>query len=393
MTFCLLWLVFFLQGMSTGFWVPALTNILRAEGHGGWVALAFMVPPLGALVSPLIGGALADQRIAADRLLVWSSFLSAVTVVAAFGSLDAGWHPWWFISLLGLYSLVSAPSWGLLTTITLTHLPHGERQFPLARLGGTIGWMAAGFATSFVLGADVSPVAGYASGVTRVLAGLCALLLPFTPPLGLVNSWRSTLGLDAFRLFRQRDHCVFFVVTALFSIPLSAFYMYAPEHLKMLGDKHPTATMTVAQWTEIAGLFLVGVVMTKFRVKTLLLWALGLSAARFGMSAFAGSSGVLGWHVGGIALHGICYTLYFITAQVFLDRRVDPGMKGQAQGMLALVSGGLGPLVGALFCGWLRGVCVNGAGEGWEDFWMVLAGMIVVFFAIFAVLYRGVRAT
>jgi hypothetical protein len=314
-----------------------------------------------------------------------------VAVVATFGSLHAGLHPWWFISLLGLYSLISAPTWGLLTTITLTHLPRGERQFPMARLGGTLGWMAAGFITSYVMSADGSPVAGYASGASRLLAGFFAFMLPFTPPLGRGHSWRSALGFDAFALFKQRDHCVFFVVTALFSIPLSAFYMYAPEHLKMLGDARPTATMTVAQWTEIAGMFLVGVVMTRFRVKTLLLWALGLSAARFGMSAFAGSSGIIAWHVGGIALHGICYTLYFITAQVFLDRRVAPGMKAQAQGMLTLVSGGIGPLAGAAFCGWLRGVCVNGAGEGWEDFWLVLAGMIVIFLAIFAVFYRGVR--
>ena len=98
---------------------------------------------------------------------------------------------------------------------------------------------------------------------------------------------------------------------------------------------------------------------------------------------------MIGWHIGGIVLHGMCYTFYFITAQVFLDRRVDPGLKGQAQGLLAMVSSGFGPLVGAMVCGWLRNHYVTESGEGWMDFWAILAGMIAVCLVIFAVFYQG----
>jgi MFS family permease len=249
--------------------------------------------------------------------------------------------------------------------------------------------MAGGLITSYVLHADTSPVAGYASAATRLLGGLLAFMLPHTPPLGRGNSWKSRLGLDAFMLMKERDYRVFFVVTALFSVPLSAFYMYAPELLKVLGDRHSTATMTIAQLTEVAAMLLVGSVMVRFKVKAVLLWALGLSVLRFGMSAYAGASGSISWHIGGIALHGMCYTFFFITAQVFLDRRVDPGLKGQAQGLLGLVSGGLGPLAGALVCGWLRNHCVTADGQGWMEFWAILAAMIALCFVIFAAFYRG----
>jgi len=225
--------------------------------------------------------------------------------------------------------------------------------------------------------------------VARLLAGALAFLLPHTPPLGGATSMKSRLGLDAFSLLKHRDHCVFFVVTTLFSIPISAFYMYGPEFLKVLGDGRPTGTMTVAQLLEVVSMFLVGSVMTRFRVKTVLLWALGLSVLRFAMSAIAGLSGGIFWHIGGVALHGVCYTFYFITAQVFLDRRVDPGLKGQAQGLLAMASGGLGPLLGAVICGWLRTHCVGADGQGWALFWGILAAMIAGCFAIFAMLYQG----
>jgi len=384
-----MWAVFFFHGMTPGFWLPALTNILRARGLGAWVAAVFVVQPVCALVSPLIGGALADHRVPADRLFAWSSLASAVVLAAAFGTLDAGWHPAWFVGLLGLYSLVSGPAWGLLATIALTFLPHGERQFPLVRVGATLGWVAGGLVTSYVLCADTSPLAGYASVVAKVLAGLLAFLLPHTPPLGVCASLKSRLGLDAFKLLKHRDQAVFFVVTALFSIPLSAFYMYGPEFLKVLGDSHPTGTMTTAQVLEVISMFLLGSVMTRYRVKTVLLWALGLSVLRFAMSAHAGVTGLIQWHIAGIALHGICYTFYFVTAQVFLDRRVDPGMKGQAQGLLAMVSGGVGPLLGALFCGWLRNHCVTAGGHGWAVFWFILAVIIACCFAIFALFYRS----
>lgn len=387
--FTSLWVVFFFQGMTPGFWVPALTNILRSRELGDWVPVVFIVPPICALISPLIGGALADQRVPADRLLAWSSLICSLLLTAAFGCLDAGWNPYWFVGLLGLYSLVSGPTWGLLATISLTNLSHGERQFPLVRLGASLGWVAGGLMTSFLLHADTSPVAGYAAGAMRLVAGGLAFMLPHTPPLGNATSLKSRLGLDAFALMKQRDHCVFFVVTALFSIPLSAFYMYAPEFLKDLGDGHPTGTMTVAQVLEVAGMLLLGSVMVRYRVKTVLLWALGLSVLRFGMSAYAGVIGSMGWHIAGLALHGLCYTFYFITAQVFLDRRVDPGLKGQAQGLLAMVSGGLGPLAGAVVCGWLRNQCVTEDGQGWALFWAILAAMILGCFAIFAALYQG----
>lgn len=385
----MLWVVFFLHGMTPGFWFPALTNILGERGLAGWVPVVFVVPPMCALISPLIGGALADQRVPADRLFAWSSVICAGLLAAAFGCLEGGWHPAWFVGLLGLYSLVSGPSWGLLATISLTNLERGERQFPLVRVGATVGWVIGGLMTSYLLRMDTSPAAGYVGAGARLLAGMAAFLLPHTPPLGQGSSWKSRLGLDAFQLFRQRDPCVFFLVTMLFSIPLSAFYMYGPEFLHVLGNAHPTGTMTVGQVLEVVAMLLVGTVMGRYRVKTVLLWALGMSVVRFGMSAVAGINGEVIWHIAGIALHGVCYTFYFITAQVFLDRRVEPGLRGQAQGLLVMVSGGVGPLVGALVCGFLRSHCVTATGQGWAGFWAILAGMIAACFVLFALLYQG----
>ncbi|MEY5020258.1 MAG: hypothetical protein RLZ22_1346 [Verrucomicrobiota bacterium] len=387
--FATIWLVFFLQGMGPGLWLPAITNIFATMGLREWVPWAFMVPPFCALISPLIGGALADQRVPANRLFVYSSMLAGVALFAAFLILDAGYHPFWFLLLLGFYSLAGGPSWGLLATISMTHLRHGERTFPLVRVGATIGWIAGGMITSLWLMSDTSTLCCYVSAGLRVFTAFAALLLPLTIPLGKAGSWKSRLGLDAFVLMKQRDHLVFFLVTALYSIPITAIYMYAPEFLKVLGDSKPTATMTVAQMLEAVSMFALGAMMTRMRVKSLLMWSLGLSVLRFALSASAEWTGWVGCHLSGIALHGMCYTFYFITAQIFLDRRVDPGMKGQAQGLLSMVSGGIGPLAGAFICGLLREHFVADGTHGWGAFWMSLSAMAALCFVAFGLFYRG----
>ncbi len=390
--FHLLCVVFFFHGMGPGFWIPALTNILKAEGLESWIAVAFAVIPVCSLIAPVIGGAIADEKMAAQRLFGWCSLFCGVMLVLTFAALQAGWGPWWFVAGLAVYAIASGPTWGLLATISLTNLENGEKQYPLVRLGGTFGWISAGFLTSYALQADSSPISGYAAGVARICAGLAGFFLPHTPPLGIGKSWRSALGLGGFVLFKTRDHAVLFLTTGLFSIPLAAFYMYSPELFEMLGDKTPTASMTVAQWSEVVAMLLLGAMMVRYRLKTMLLWGLGLSALRFAMSGYAGFTGQIGWHIGGVALHGVCFTLYFVTAQVYLDRRVDPRLRGQAQGMLGLMQAGVGPLVGAFFCAWLRNICVDENGEGWETFWWVLSGFITACTAGFALFYRGKRA-
>jgi hypothetical protein len=329
---------------------------------------------------------------AAQKLMGWCSLIGAVAMLFAFGALDIGLGPWWFMAGLAVYALVSGPTWGLLATVSLANLKDGERRYPLVRLGATLGWMAAGFITSYVLHADTTLLAGYAAAGARVFAGVISFYMPNTPPLGQGKSLRSALGFGAFSLFRNRDHAVLLLVTGLFSVPLVAFYMYSAELFEMLGDKTPTATMTVGQWSEIVAMLMLGTLMVKYRLKTLLMWGLGLSALRYGLSGYAGLTGIMGWHVAGVALHGLCYTIYFVTAQVYLDRRVDPSLRGQAQGLLGLLTSGIGPLVGAVFCGWLRQVCVDENGDGWETFWWVLAGIIAVCWGAFGLLYRGKRA-
>ena len=74
----------------------------------------------------------------------------------------------------------------------------------------------------------------------------------------------------------------------------------------------------------------------------------------------------------GIAMHGPCYTFFYITGQMLVDRRVDPGMRSQAQALLGTIVGGVGGFVGSLFCGWYYAGTL-GLANSWLFFWSGLA--------------------
>jgi MFS family permease len=378
--------VFFLFGMSLGFWMPALTNILLAAGLSSWwVALTFLLLPISSMISPLFIGTLADQKVAAQKLACWLSLASGIVMLIAFWCLEKQMNPLWFVAFFFLHALVSAPVMGLTTTIALVHLPSPTYQFPWVRMCATISWILAGWGTSLVLKADASAVAGYAGGITRILLAVVVLFAPHTPPAGNVTTWKNLLGLDALKLLKEKDLRYYIISAILLSMPITAFYMNVPEHLRSMGDMKSSFTMTFGQWSEIAAMISTGWLMYRFQMKRIFMVAMVLSIARFGFYYLAGSEHVMFFLWVGIALHGLCYTLFFVTGQIFLDRRVEAGMRGQMQGLFILATNGVGTLLGTIGLKFLHGVTVE-KGNNWAGFWGVItifSAIITIWFAVF----------
>jgi MFS family permease len=370
--------IFFMLGMGPGFWLPGLTNIIKQAGWGNdWVALVFFIFPIASMISPLCSGAIADQKIAAQKLAAWVSVISSITMVGAFYCLDRGFHPWYFVGLFFLTTVIGAPLWNLVITIAMTHLPRPEAQFAQVRLWCTVGWILGGWIASLVMRADASPMAGYAGAVCRIILACSLLLAPDTPPRGVSSHWRSLLGFDAFRLLKDKNLRVLLIGSAVLTMPITSFYMHTPEHLRALGDMRSTFTMSFGQWSEVAAMAVTGWLMLRYRLKTLLLVGLGFSVLRFVLFSLGGEQESLLWMWPGIAIHGICYTLFFITGQIYMDQRVEPAMRGQMQGLLGLVTNGIGALLGTVGLKILHRYTVE-RGDDWTSYWAILTGFTII---------------
>ncbi len=381
--------LFFLQAGAVGMWQVCFGNVLKSHGIEHFIPYAFACFALSAFISPMVVGALADQRIAPTRLLRWLSGAGAAFLAMAFVAIDRAWNPWWMLVFVLLHALCATPTMSLLTSIVFARLREPQREFGPLRAWATFGWIVAGWLVSWVLHADASTASGYAAAATFAGVSLFSFSIPTVLPteLKLVRSWRDVFGLEALELLRDRDHRVVFLTAALYNAPLAAFYPYTPIHLRAVGIEHATAAMTLGQVTEVLAMFALAGLLARVRLKWLFLVAIGCGIMRYALFALNTRT----WLLVGISLHGIAFALYFVTAQIYVEHRVDARLRTRAQALLTLMIGGFGNLFGFLGSGWWRQYCTLRGETQWPIFWLGLAGVTAAVFAFFAIQYSGQR--
>jgi MFS family permease len=92
--------------------------------------------------------------------------------------------------------------------------------------------------------------------------------------------------------------------------------------------------------------------------------------------------------VAGVLLHGICFTLFFIPAQIYIEERIPREMRFRAQALMTLLISGFGNLLGYLGCGALRSLCEKGGQTRWGLYWSVLAVAVAAVGVYFRLAYR-----
>jgi hypothetical protein len=123
--------------------------------------------------------------------------------------------------------------------------------------------------------------------------------------------------------------------------------------------------------------------------------ALGMLSwvARYALFA-AGAPGALLWVILlGVALHGLCYDFFFVTGFIYTDKRAAKQIRGQAQGLIVLITYGLGLGIG----GYLSGEVANriiGSATGaaalplYRQFWLWPCAFAGVVLLLFTALFR-----
>jgi len=122
----------------------------------------------------------------------------------------------------------------------------------------------------------------------------------------------------------------------------------------------------------------------------MLLVGMGAWVVRYALFALAAPDAVFWMIALGILLHGVCYDFFFVTGQIYVDKKSTPEIRGQAQGFLVFVTYGVGMLIGAQVAGnvynrFLGGATALSLAE-WSRFWWIPAGFaaaVMVFFALF----------
>ncbi|MEJ2502048.1 MAG: MFS transporter [Gemmatimonadota bacterium] len=396
----------FLQFFIWGAWYTTVAVYMTAHGMETLTHWPFTVNPIAAIAAPFFLGLIADRYFATEKVLGVLHILGGVVMFAVPQATGA---PFWFIALLLLYNLCYMPTLGLANSLAFHHITDQEKQFPLIRVFGTIGWIVAGLVISFLLGAFVgggvpertaAPL--YMTAGASILLGLYAFTLPHTPPpaAGEQVSVRSIVGVDALRQLGSRSFWVFIAASLLISIPLAAYYNFTQIFLGAAGVERIAATQSLGQVSEVVFMLLMPVFFARLGVKWMLLVGMGAWVLRYVLFALAAPDAVFWLIATGILLHGVCYDFFFVTGQIYVDKKSTPAVRGQAQGFLVLVTYGVGMLIGAQLAGQLFNLFLAGRPSlplpEWPGFWHVPAAFAaagMIFFAIAFVARVSDRST
>ncbi len=345
----------FIQFFIWGAWyVGAPLYLVKIGFTGSDLGWTYAVGPLACMLSPFFVGMVADRFFATERILCTLHVLGGGCMFLAASLMDpsAPASPTMINLVFLAHTLCYFPTLALTNSLALHHVTDSQKEFPLIRVFGTIGWIVAGFALAWVGWGDRLEMFQL-TGAAGILMGAYCLTLPHTPPpsKGKVTSWRELAGADAFELFRKPSFTIFILSTFLICIPLAFYFQLAAKAVQLAGIEDVTQAMSYGQISEIFFMLLMPLFFRRLGVKWML--AVGMLAwvVRYGLFALGTPDSVIWMMYGGIILHGICYDFLFVTGQIYTDMAARKEIRAQAQGLLVLFTLGLGMLIGARVAG------------------------------------------
>lgn len=390
----------FLQYFVQGCYLPVVPLYLEhtlgfSKSLVGTVLSALAVGPL---VTWIIAGQLVDRKFATQHVLAASHLLSGLTMLWLFAQRSF----WPVLLLASLYSVLYVPTLMLTNAMAFHHLANREREFPVVRMWGTIGFIVPAWLIEMVLlrnleGSALDQARGIilvAAGVAGLVMAAYCLFLPPTPPLKRDSA--EFAPAVALGLLRQRRILVLVGVTLLIAIAHKYHFSLCPDFLKTILRSGGVMSaweqriMSLGQIAEIAVMAGLGAMVVRWGFKRTML--LGAAAYVARCLIFAGAYNLqdaFAWKLAivcaGQMLHGLCFGCFMAAAFMYLDRTTAEDIRGSVQNMYGTFVIGSGFFAGGMISGWVADSFRTADGFDWTGIWLAaaaLAGVATIAFAI-----------
>jgi nucleoside transporter len=384
----MMFLQYFVQGSYLTVVSDYLQTGLKFNGDQiGWFMAALSVGPMFA---PFIVGQLVDRLLPTERVLAACHFLAGLLMFGLYYQTE-----FWPVFALGtVYSILYIPTMMLTNSLAFHHLSDRDREFPLIRLWGTIGFIVPAWLIRFyflkgLTGDELNRAQGVmfaVSGIGGLVMACYALTLPSTPP-NPRGSGKFAPGV-VLSLFGRRDFGVLFVATFFLAAAHNYFFVFNPSLVKAVLVRNAAADWsqvftTIGQVAEIGVMTLLGPSIVRIGYKRTMLIGGTAYALRCVVLAAAGSTSSFTVAVSlaaiGQALHGVCFGFFLAAAFVYVDRKSPADVKGSMQTIYGTLIFGLGAVAGGLWGGKMVSWYSTGTGESavyqWEPIWLACAAV------------------
>lgn len=363
-----LYVMMFLQYFVQGSYLPVITEYLRSgldftPTQMGNFAAAIAVGPL---IAPFFIGQIVDRHYPTQHVLSFCHLAGGAIMLGLFVSSD-----YQTILILGaFYSTLYIPSLMLTNSLTFHHLKDRDREFPLIRLWGTIGfilpaWLVEMYFLKGLTGHELDEQRGIVlavAGVSGLVMGLYSLTLPHTPP---IKSDKKELAPGkVVRLLRHRNFLALVVISLIVAVAHKFFFVWNSPFLKSmlrLGGIEGAwegRISSIGQIFEVAVMAMLGFSIKRYGFKRTMLAGTVAYFVRCLIFAFAIT---LNEQFGlamtlvclGQALHGFCFGCFLAAAYMYVDRVSPRDVRGSMQNFYGTFVIGVGMVAGGMISGWI----------------------------------------
>lgn len=358
-----------------------MNSVLKFTGPQiGWI---YATTAIGAILSPMFVGFIADRLFATERVLAVLHLIGAACLYLA--SQQTEFQP--LMVLLVINALCFMPTLGLANSLSFRNIDDPDK-FSRIAVFGTIGWIVSGLLVDFVLGGATNKAFFYLASGGAVAMGLYCLTLPHTPPGGSKTTLADVLGLSAMKLLKDPSLLVFAICAFLISIPLTFYFTWANVFLVETDRPKPTALLTLCQFSEIFVMIVMPWFIARIGLKNVLVVGMVAWAVRYALFATLSFPLV----ILGLLVHGFCYCFVFVASFIYISKAAPAEMSARAQSLVSLLMWGLGMLVGTQLSGWTGQHYALAQGHQWAPIWLWPAGLAAVVAVMFLVGGRNVIA-
>lgn len=408
----------FLQFAIWGAYLTSMSRYLGPAGLGGKIGIFYSVQGIVSIFMPALIGIIADRWIRAERTLGLTHLIAGGFMLATgWYGLSTEGNPD-FTTLFTLYTLSVAfymPTIALSNSVAYSVLEQSGydtvKAFPPIRVFGTIGFIITMWLTD-LLGFQTTSLQFVLSGALGIGLGIYAFTLPQCPvnKLETKKSFVETLGLDAFKLFKQKKMAIFFIfsmclgvslqITNGFANPFISSFEAVKEYAQTFGVQHANIIISLSQISETVCILLIPFFLKRFGIRNVMIIAMLAWVLRFALFGVGNPGGGLWLLILSMLVYGVAFDFFNISGSLFVDKETTPAIRSSAQGLFMLMTNGVGATIGTLiaqlvvnrYASWeevLVGEETKSLLIGdWHTIWFIFAGYALLVTILFMILFK-----
>lgn len=408
----------FLQFAVWGAYLTSMSRYLGPAGMGSHIGIFYSVQGIVSIFMPALIGIIADRWVPAQKLLGICHILAAIFMISAglYGlNSGTGVEFGYFFTLYTLSVAFYMPTLALSNSVAYTILERAGfdtvKAFPPIRVFGTVGFICSMWLVD-ILGYQTSSMQFIVSAVLGIVLGLYAFTLPNCPVTTDTQdkTLAQRLGLDAFKLFKQRRMALFFIFSMLlgvslqitngFANPFIASFEANPIYSDTFGVQHSNILISLSQISEAICILLIPFFLSRFGIKKVILIAMFAWVLRFGLFSLGNPGSGLWLLILSMLVYGVAFDFFNVSGSLFVDKETPHNIRASAQGMFMLMTNGIGATIGTLGAQWVvnqftswQDVVVNGQTKSlmignWQSVWLIFALYALVVTILFGILFK-----